>query len=182
MARRAPLLRVLCAGLALAALCSAEERLPGWQGEQCVREASRRLGRLGLTPLPRHKGTPLLRSDAGETREQPWLEQLSWHPRAWLYHGFLSREECEYLIEQARQRGSERERATPASRSRVAQARPEMTKSSVVDNVSGKSLDSECVRAGRLAATSQHGSREGPHPAASAPVPACSCAAARTTQ
>jgi hypothetical protein len=50
----------------------------------------------------RHKGTPLLR--AGETREQPWLEQLSWHPRAWLYHGFLSREECEYLIEQARQK------------------------------------------------------------------------------
>ena len=41
-------------------------------------------------------------------REQPWLEQLSWHPRSWLYHGFLSSEECEYLIEQARAAASGR--------------------------------------------------------------------------
>jgi prolyl 4-hydroxylase len=34
--------------------------------------------------------------------QEPWLEQLSWHPRAWLYHGFMSREECEHLIEKVR--------------------------------------------------------------------------------
>jgi hypothetical protein len=47
MARRASLLRVLCACLALAALCSAEERLPGWHGEQYAHAVSRR-------PLGRH--------------------------------------------------------------------------------------------------------------------------------
>ena len=30
------------------------------------------------------------------------MEQLSWHPRAWLYHNFLTPEECKHLIEKAR--------------------------------------------------------------------------------
>jgi prolyl 4-hydroxylase len=55
---------------------------------------------------------------------EQWIEQLSWHPRAWLYHNFLSKEECEYLI---------------------SKARPEMERSGVVDNVSGKNVDSECA-------------------------------------
>ncbi|KAK4434652.1 putative prolyl 4-hydroxylase 3 [Sesamum alatum] len=56
----------------------------------------------------------------GERREQ-WTEVLSWEPRAFLYHNFLSKEECEYLINLAR---------------------PYMVKSTVVDSKTGKSKDS----------------------------------------
>ncbi|KAL0347468.1 UNVERIFIED_CONTAM: putative prolyl 4-hydroxylase 3 [Sesamum calycinum] len=55
-----------------------------------------------------------------ERREQ-WTEVLSWEPRAFLYHNFLSKEECEYLINLAR---------------------PHMVKSTVVDSKTGKSKDS----------------------------------------
>lgn len=50
-----------------------------------------------------------------------WTEILSWEPRAFIYHGFLSKEECEYLIELAK---------------------PHMAKSTVVDSTTGKSKDS----------------------------------------
>ncbi|PKI49626.1 hypothetical protein CRG98_029963 [Punica granatum] len=30
-------------------------------------------------------------------RRETWVEALSWEPRAFLYHNFLSKEECEYL-------------------------------------------------------------------------------------
>uniref|UniRef100_A0A7N1A0X8 procollagen-proline 4-dioxygenase n=1 Tax=Kalanchoe fedtschenkoi TaxID=63787 RepID=A0A7N1A0X8_KALFE len=56
----------------------------------------------------------------GERGEQ-WTEVLSWEPRAFLYHNFLSKEECEYLIELAK---------------------PHMEKSTVVDSATGKSKDS----------------------------------------
>lgn len=56
----------------------------------------------------------------GERGEQ-WTEILSWEPRAFLYHNFLSKEECEYLINLAR---------------------PHMVKSTVVDSKTGKSKDS----------------------------------------
>ncbi|KAH6789184.1 2-oxoglutarate and oxygenase superfamily protein [Perilla frutescens var. frutescens] len=56
----------------------------------------------------------------GERGEQ-WSEILSWEPRAFLYHNFLSKEECEYLINLAR---------------------PHMAKSTVVDSKTGKSKDS----------------------------------------
>ena len=36
MGRRAALLRMLYGCVAFVALCAAEERLPGWKGEQCV--------------------------------------------------------------------------------------------------------------------------------------------------
>lgn len=56
----------------------------------------------------------------GERGEQ-WTEILSWEPRAFIYHNFLSKEECEYLIKLAE---------------------PHMAKSTVVDSATGKSKDS----------------------------------------
>ncbi|GLJ21423.1 hypothetical protein SUGI_0394510 [Cryptomeria japonica] len=50
-----------------------------------------------------------------------WAEVLSWEPRASLYHNFLTKEECEYLI---------------------SLAKPHMVKSTVVDSATGKSKDS----------------------------------------
>ncbi|GER33996.1 2-oxoglutarate (2OG) and Fe(II)-dependent oxygenase superfamily protein [Striga asiatica] len=54
-------------------------------------------------------------------RGEQWTEILSWEPRAFLYHNFLSKEECEYLINLAK---------------------PHMVKSTVVDSKTGKSKDS----------------------------------------
>ncbi|MBA0745722.1 hypothetical protein Gogos_008286 [Gossypium gossypioides] len=54
-------------------------------------------------------------------RGEQWTEVLSWEPRAFLYHNFLSREECEYLINLAK---------------------PYMKKSTVVDSKTGQSKDS----------------------------------------
>ncbi|KAJ0968948.1 hypothetical protein J5N97_021825 [Dioscorea zingiberensis] len=61
----------------------------------------------------------------GERWEQ-WTEVLSWEPRAFIYHNFLSKEECEFLIELAK---------------------PHMQKSTVVDIVTGRRKDSR-VRTG----------------------------------
>ncbi|RWR92379.1 putative prolyl 4-hydroxylase 3 isoform X2 [Cinnamomum micranthum f. kanehirae] len=57
---------------------------------------------------------------SGERGEQ-WTEVLSWEPRAFIYHNFLSKDECEYLIELAK---------------------PHMHKSTVVDSQTGQSKDS----------------------------------------
>ncbi|KAL9276389.1 hypothetical protein ACSQ67_026072 [Phaseolus vulgaris] len=54
-------------------------------------------------------------------KTEQWTEILSWEPRAFIYHNFLSKEECEYLIELAK---------------------PYMIKSSVVDSKTGKSTES----------------------------------------
>ncbi|XVE87488.1 hypothetical protein DITRI_Ditri18aG0121400 [Diplodiscus trichospermus] len=61
------------------------------------------------------------RSDDDEGRGERWVEVISWEPRAFIYHNFLSKAECEYLIELAK---------------------PHMEKSSVVDNETGKRKDS----------------------------------------
>ncbi|KAH7444358.1 hypothetical protein KP509_02G075100 [Ceratopteris richardii] len=53
--------------------------------------------------------------------DKPWVEFISWEPRAFIYHNFLSKEECEYLINLAK---------------------PRMVKSTVVDSATGKSKDS----------------------------------------
>ncbi|ERM99819.1 hypothetical protein AMTR_s00098p00020560 [Amborella trichopoda] len=50
-----------------------------------------------------------------------WVEVLSWAPRAFIYHNFLSKEECEYLI---------------------SLSKPHMRKSTVVDSGTGRSKDS----------------------------------------
>ncbi|EOX90750.1 hypothetical protein QUC31_002737 [Theobroma cacao] len=61
------------------------------------------------------------RSDGGEGQGEQWVEVISWEPRAFIYHNFLSQKECEYLIELAK---------------------PHMEKSTVVDSETGKSKDS----------------------------------------
>ncbi|KAH8939417.1 hypothetical protein BDL97_15G036000 [Sphagnum fallax] len=57
----------------------------------------------------------------GESGSKPWVEVLSWEPRAFLYHKFLTPEECTHLIDLAK---------------------PSMIKSTVVDSATGKSKDS----------------------------------------
>ncbi|XP_052203547.1 probable prolyl 4-hydroxylase 3 [Diospyros lotus] len=59
--------------------------------------------------------------DQAGRRGEQWTEILSWEPRAFLYHNFLSKEECEYLIKLAK---------------------PHMRKSTVVDSKTGQSKDS----------------------------------------
>ncbi|KAL6635405.1 hypothetical protein ACP70R_028076 [Stipagrostis hirtigluma subsp. patula] len=58
-------------------------------------------------------------------RGAQWTEVISWEPRAFVYHNFLSKEECEYLIRLAK---------------------PHMVKSTVVDDTTGKSKDDSRVR------------------------------------
>ena len=62
---------------------------------------------------------PRLASLHGET---PWIEQISWSPRAQVYHNFLTPEECDHLI---------------------AIARPKMSVASVVDKKTGASKPSD---------------------------------------
>ncbi|KAF5454617.1 hypothetical protein F2P56_024268 [Juglans regia] len=61
------------------------------------------------------------RIDADEEIGEQWMELISWEPRAFVYHNFLTKEECEYLI---------------------SLAKPHMEKSTVVDSETGKSKDS----------------------------------------
>ncbi|CAL9752165.1 unnamed protein product [Musa acuminata subsp. burmannicoides] len=67
-----------------------------------------------------HRSVREARVELQEAGEQ-WTEVLSWEPRAFLFHNFLSKEECEYLIELAK---------------------PYMKKSTVVDSTTGRSTDS----------------------------------------
>lgn len=89
---------------------------------------------LGILSLPVGDSSPTqdrvklkrLALDVGDgaglgRRGEQWTEVLSWEPRAFIYHNFLSKEECEYLIELAK---------------------PHMAKSSVVDSKTGQSKDS----------------------------------------
>ncbi|XP_051209595.1 probable prolyl 4-hydroxylase 3 [Lolium perenne] len=68
----------------------------------------------------RARGRRDLSEGLGERGAQ-WTEVVSWEPRAFVYHNFLSKEECEYLI---------------------GLAKPRMVKSTVVDSTTGKSKDS----------------------------------------
>jgi hypothetical protein len=34
----------------------------------------------------------------GDDSRRPWVELLSWKPRAYLYHNFLTHEECDHII------------------------------------------------------------------------------------
>ncbi|KAM7517306.1 hypothetical protein LguiA_006889 [Lonicera macranthoides] len=61
------------------------------------------------------------KSGSVKKRGDQWTEVLSWEPRAFIYHNFLSKEECDYLIDLAK---------------------PHMVKSSVVDSKTGQSKDS----------------------------------------
>ncbi|CAN6863477.1 unnamed protein product, partial [Brassica oleracea] len=61
------------------------------------------------------------RSGKDVSENERWVEIISWEPRASIYHNFLTKEECKYLIELAK---------------------PHMEKSTVVDQKTGKSTDS----------------------------------------
>ncbi|PQQ13471.1 putative prolyl 4-hydroxylase 10 [Prunus yedoensis var. nudiflora] len=67
----------------------------------------------------------IVRKSADRNEEEgageQWVEVISWEPRAFVYHNFLTKEECEYLIDLAK---------------------PSMHKSTVVDSETGKSKDS----------------------------------------
>ncbi|RVX16727.1 putative prolyl 4-hydroxylase 10 [Vitis vinifera] len=89
---------------------------------------------LGLLSIPSHSGDSprandlstivhrtVERSDGNDGKGEPWSEVISWEPRAFVYHNFLSKDECEYLIKLAK---------------------PHMQKSTVVDSSTGKSKDS----------------------------------------
>ncbi|KAJ7953174.1 Prolyl 4-hydroxylase alpha-like protein [Quillaja saponaria] len=65
--------------------------------------------------------TTVGRSEEDEGKREQWVELLSWEPRSFIYHNFLTKEECEYL---------------------VTMAKPHMQKSTVVDSETGKSKDS----------------------------------------
>ncbi|WJX94120.1 procollagen-proline 4-dioxygenase [Trifolium repens] len=60
-----------------------------------------------------------IRSDDNDDKR--WVEIISWEPRAFIHHNFLTKEECEHIINIAK---------------------PHMRKSAVVDNITGKSLNS----------------------------------------
>lgn len=85
------------------------DRFPGWRGElpSSIEEVAED-GSVGF----------------GELGKEVWrgrVEQISWKPRAFLYHDFLSEEECDHLM---------------------SLSKGHLTKSTVVDNDSGKSVDS----------------------------------------
>ncbi|CAN6680534.1 unnamed protein product [Malus baccata var. baccata] len=70
-----------------------------------------------LSSIVRHSVEGNVEDGAGEE----WVEVISWEPRAFVYHNFLTKEECDYLIDLAK---------------------PTMHKSTVVDSETGKSKDS----------------------------------------
>nr|XP_023892476.1 probable prolyl 4-hydroxylase 3 [Quercus suber]XP_023892477.1 probable prolyl 4-hydroxylase 3 [Quercus suber] len=64
-------------------------------------------------------GSP--RSEGFGERVEQWTETLSWEPRVFIYHNFLSKEECEHII---------------------SLAKPHMRKSTIVDSKSGRGIES----------------------------------------
>ena len=124
MPRAHPLAAAAAAALLLAALAAAAEmpregewltdpdRFPGWRGSL---PAAARGPRVDATAAAAATGGP----------EELWsgrVEQLSWSPRAYLFHSFLSDAEADHL---------------------VALGEHSLTKSSVVDSDTGGSIDSE---------------------------------------
>ncbi|AET03707.1 prolyl 4-hydroxylase alpha-like protein [Medicago truncatula] len=74
-------------------------------------------------PKPKHLNSIThinnLRRDDDDNKR--WVEIVSWEPRVFLYHNFLAKEECEHLINIAK---------------------PDVQKSTVVDDTTGKSVNS----------------------------------------
>ncbi|KAJ4847061.1 hypothetical protein Tsubulata_039066 [Turnera subulata] len=78
-----------------------------------------------VRPLENAQQEPVLRLKRGVSAnafDPTRVTQLSWHPRAFLYKGFLSDEECDHLVDLAKDK---------------------LEKSMVADNESGKSIESE---------------------------------------
>jgi hypothetical protein len=45
------------------------------------------------------KGIALPQQEPPEDPNQPWIEQVSWEPRIFLYHNILTQEECRAIID-----------------------------------------------------------------------------------
>ncbi|GAQ82073.1 Oxoglutarate/iron-dependent oxygenase [Klebsormidium nitens] len=86
--------------------------LPGWLGEVSTQTAKQLRGEVIQQVVPK----------PGWSVNPSQIEHLSWNPRAWLYHNFLTDEECDHL---------------------VAMARDKLEHSTVVDNDSGQGVSSE---------------------------------------
>ncbi|KAH7567087.1 hypothetical protein JRO89_XS07G0015000 [Xanthoceras sorbifolium] len=71
--------------------------------------------------LSSYRRLAIEKRNRAEERGEQWTEIIAWEPRAFVYHNFLSKEECEYLINLAK---------------------PHMKKSTVVDSKTGQSKDS----------------------------------------
>ncbi|KAM3710916.1 hypothetical protein ACJW30_01G068800 [Castanea mollissima] len=75
---------------------------------------------LGILSLSNStSGSP--RSEGFGERVEQWTETLSWEPRVFIYHNFLSKEECEHII---------------------SLAKPHMRKSTIVDSKTGRGIES----------------------------------------
>eukprot|EP00208_Stichococcus_sp_RCC1054_P005213 CAMPEP_0206139930 /NCGR_PEP_ID=MMETSP1473-20131121/7815_1 /ASSEMBLY_ACC=CAM_ASM_001109 /TAXON_ID=1461547 /ORGANISM="Stichococcus sp, Strain RCC1054" /LENGTH=364 /DNA_ID=CAMNT_0053533881 /DNA_START=282 /DNA_END=1376 /DNA_ORIENTATION=- len=93
-----PPLLLLPLVLALVAATGAqEEKLIGWKGETYHEKRQVELGDVaGEAFVKDVRGT----GDYNSTK--PWVEVISWHPRTFVYHNFLSYEECDHLVAMAR--------------------------------------------------------------------------------
>ncbi|VVB10115.1 unnamed protein product [Arabis nemorensis] len=76
---------------------------------------------IDLTTIARNSEERKSFGDEEDGNGERWLEVISWEPRAFIYHNFLTNEECEHLI---------------------SLAKPSMVKSMVVDEKTGGSKDS----------------------------------------
>ncbi|EIE19822.1 hypothetical protein COCSUDRAFT_25518 [Coccomyxa subellipsoidea C-169] len=95
------------------------DRFPGWKGELPVPIMDFKESNDSDPSAP-----PLLTIGLGADGKEEWrgeVIEVSWSPRAFLLKGFLKEAECEHLI---------------------SKAKPSMVKSTVVDNDTGKSIDS----------------------------------------
>ena len=95
---------------------SQEERLPGWKGETYDHQKSNALFGLGEPGRQSKARDAVGRKGFGgegftkwrEAGSKPksdtesWIETISWEPRAFLYHNFMTPEECDHLIDLAK--------------------------------------------------------------------------------
>ena len=99
-------------GLLFTQASAAEERLPGWKGETYDHQKSNVLfgiGEPGRQSVAKDavgragfggEGFKKWRK-AGSQPQSPtesWIETVSWTPRAFIYHNFLTPDECDHLI------------------------------------------------------------------------------------
>eukprot|EP00898_Chlorokybus_atmophyticus_P003770 jgi/Chlat1/4394/Chrsp29S04541 len=102
---------------ASAAATRGDHELIGWKGESHTAS----LLRGGTQKQSTGKETESTQGTGPVDENRRWVEQLSWKPRAFLYHNLLTDEECDHLIQLAE---------------------PSMQKSTVVDNATGRSIGS----------------------------------------
>mmetsp|Transcript_23903 Transcript_23903/g.32870 ORF Transcript_23903/g.32870 Transcript_23903/m.32870 type:complete len:368 (+) Transcript_23903:289-1392(+) len=126
---------LLVSGLAGILPSIRDRELPGWLGEQRDPMNTLISGR-GMDAMD--SNTPSASGSlvkGAEKLKARYVEQISWQPRAWRYHNFLTPDECQHI----------KERAAPAlRRSTVVDAKEKSAGSGKIDNIrtsSGMFLD-----------------------------------------